>query len=66
MTDQEAITIIRERMSTEKLSLRAAARSMGVSPAFLSQILSGKFKVSNKVLNWVGLEKVVLIRVIGE
>lgn len=74
-TESEALYLLRaqvgqvQRGAADKgLGVPAATQSeaagfIGISPQYLSDMLAGKRAIGEKVLQWLGLERVVIYRV---
>lgn len=41
-------------------SNKEVAEEVGVSPAYISQVLKGNFKAQGKIMRWAGLQKKVV------
>jgi predicted transcriptional regulator len=62
--DREVLAIFKRRMRAERLNGRSAAWEVGISPAALSRFLNGHAGPTPKVLAWLGLKKVRIVRVV--
>lgn len=56
----DPIKILQRRI--DKSTLRAVAKDLGVSPAYLSDAIRGNREPGPKILDAIGLEKVVTYR----
>jgi len=65
LTEQQVISQLRAAAS-QAGSQRAYAETIGVSEAYLSDVLAGRRTPGPKVLTALGLEAVVLFRSAGE
>lgn len=63
-TRDEAHEIVIAHLRQYKLHLgfsnKEIAEQVGVSPAYISQVLKGNFKAQGKIMRWAGLQKKVV------
>lgn len=62
MDAEEVLAMAKKRIEGEKLSARSFASANGISQPYFSQILSGKRPMPDKLLDALGVERVVTYR----
>jgi transcriptional regulator with XRE-family HTH domain len=62
VNEKQALAALKRRIKAQRLSDRAAAYEIGVSPAYLSMVLRGFKPLGPKVLVWMGWERAKEVR----